>query len=45
MKLKDILNISENKKNKQQIWNPKKRTIKKAGLSIRELLNMELKKK
>jgi len=45
MKVKDMLNISENKKNKQSIWNPKKRKLKKLGLKEKDILNLEIKTK
>jgi hypothetical protein len=42
MQLKEVLGISENKKNKQAIWNPKKRKLNELGISEEEILNMKI---
>jgi len=44
MKLKDILNRAINSKNKQVIWNPKKREIKKLGITEEDILNIKIDK-
>ena len=41
-KLKEFLSITKNKKNKQSVWNPKKRKIKQAGLTEEDILNMNM---
>jgi hypothetical protein len=42
--LKDLFSVSENKNNKQSIWNPKKKEFKKLGIKEEDLLNLNLKK-
>ena len=42
MKLGELLNKSTNSKNKQSIWNPKKRKLKKAGITEEDLLDMSI---
>lgn len=42
MKLKDVLNRAINSKNKQVIWNPKKREIKKLGITEEDILNIKI---
>lgn len=42
MKLGDLLNKSKNSKNKQVIWNPKKRKLKASGLTEDDLLNIKV---
>jgi len=42
MKLKEVLGISENKKNKQSVWNPKKRKLKELGITEKELLKLNI---
>lgn len=42
MKLKDILTITTNSNNNQSIWNPRKRKIKKKGLTEEDILNIDL---
>ena len=42
MKLKDVLGISQNQKNKQSVWNPKKRILKELKIEEDDLLNMKL---
>ena len=44
MKLKDVLNRAINSKNKQVIWNPKKREIKKLGITEEDILNIKIDK-
>ena len=44
MKLKDVLNRAINSKNKQVIWNPKKREIKKLGMTEEDILNIKIDK-
>jgi len=43
MKFKDLMTISENKKNKQVNMSIRKKELKKCGLSVKDLLNMKLK--
>jgi len=43
MKLKDVICKSKNNLNKQSVWNPKKRKLKKIGLTEEDLLNINLK--
>ena len=45
MKLKDVINRAINSKNKQVIWNPKKRKIKELGMSTEDILNINIDKK
>ena len=42
MKLKDLIGKSKNNKNKQSNWNPKKRVLKKSGITEEQLLDMEI---
>jgi len=44
MKFKDLITISENKNNKQVNLSVRKKQLIKAGLSMKEFLNMKLKK-
>ena len=44
MKLKDLLNTTINNSNKQSIWNPKKKKIRKAGFTEEDILNIEIDK-
>ena len=44
MKLKDLLSQAINSKNKQVIWNPKKREIKKLGITEEDILNIKIDK-
>lgn len=45
MKLRDFLNKSKNSKNKQSVWNPKKRKLKEKGLTEEDLLNIKIDEK
>jgi len=45
MRLRDVLGISENPKNKQSIWNPKKRKLKKLGITEKDLLSIKIRRK
>ena len=40
MKLKDLFNITKNKKTHQESWHLKLKSIKKEGLTSKELLEM-----
>jgi len=40
MKLKDLFNITKNKKTNQESWHLKLKSIKKEGLTSKELLEM-----
>ena len=42
MKLKDFITKSKNSVNKQSIWNPQKRKLKKAGITEEDLLDMSI---
>lgn len=42
MKLKDILSKSQNSINKQSIWNPKKKKIRRLGLTEEDILNIKI---
>ena len=42
MKLKDFLSKTQNSKNKQSIWNPRKRKLKEVGLKEEDLLNIKV---
>lgn len=42
MKLGELLNKSTNSKNKQSIWNPKKRKLKELNLTEDDLLNIKI---
>jgi len=44
MKFKELLSITENKKNKQINLSVRKKELKKVGLSIQDLLNIKLNK-
>lgn len=44
MKFRDLLTISENKKNKQVNLSVRKKELTKAGLSVKQLLDMKLSK-
>ena len=44
MKFKELLSVTENKSNKQINLSVKKKELKKAGISMDDLLNMKLKK-
>lgn len=43
MKLKDFLNRTINKNNKQVSFSLKKKEVKKCGVDINEILDMEIK--
>jgi len=42
MKLKDLVNIYENKKNKQIKFELKKRVLKKTNLDIEDIMNVDI---
>jgi hypothetical protein len=42
MKFKELFSVSQNNKNKQSIWNPKKRKLKELGISEEDLLEEEV---
>ena len=44
MKFKDLLSVTENKTNKQVNLSVRKKQLVKSGLSMKDLLNMKLKK-
>lgn len=44
MKFKELISITENKSNKQINLAIKKKKLKEAGLSVKDLLNVRLKK-
>ena len=44
MKFKDLISITENKTNKQVNFSVRKKQLVKSGLTMKELLNMKLKK-
>lgn len=43
MKLKELINISKNKRNNQTNWYPKKRKLKDLDLTEEEILNIKIK--
>ena len=43
MKLKDILNQTINKTNKQVSFNIRKKELKKTNIDLKDILNMEIK--
>ena len=42
MKLGDLLNKVKNSSNNQSVWNPKKRKMKKFGITEDDLLNIKI---
>jgi len=42
MELKDFVNTSKNKKNKQEVFTLRKRALKKEGISMKDLLNLKV---
>ena len=44
MKFRDLISITENKNNKQVNLSVKKKAMKKAGITMKDLLNIKLKK-